>query len=162
MPRQKRCRLSNAHWPTPNFHPGRRKKMRAMMAGLESGLRRRRPWQPAPTRNRPKFAFPSSSTPDGPVSSPEKLKQLAQLESVPEAIETIQIQRGGPEKKVTICHINFDERDKIEEKAEVIDGSFNNIIVRFRGGKWYALVVKELKEGITLEETEQSGKASGD
>ncbi|KAL2125837.1 hypothetical protein VTI74DRAFT_2540 [Chaetomium olivicolor] len=102
----------------------------------------------------PPLRFPVILTPGGAglISSPEKLKQLAEMESVPEVIETTQIWHDGTKKKVTICHVNFAERNRIEEKAEVLDGMDHRILVMFQGGKRYALVVKALKEGVTLEE----------
>jgi hypothetical protein len=99
----------------------------------------------------PPNRFPVILTPNGPVSSASQLLQLAELDSLPETIETTQIERDGTEiGPVTICHVSFDEMRRMEKRAEVSDGITDGIYVIFRGKERYAAQVKALKEGVTL------------
>lgn len=99
----------------------------------------------------PETRYPVIISPDSPISSPEKLQQLAGLETVPEMIETVQIEVDETEKSVVICHVGFEERKRIKARAEVLDSLAGGIKVWFEGGKRYAMLVKVLKNGITLE-----------
>ncbi|KAK4041126.1 hypothetical protein C8A01DRAFT_15105 [Parachaetomium inaequale] len=111
----------------------------------------------------PPNRFPVILTPNGPVSSASHLLQLAELDSLPETIETTQIEHDGTEVgAVTICHVSFDEMRKLEERAEVSDGIADGIYVLFRGKRRYAATVKALKEGITLEEVGSEKSAAVD
>jgi anti-sigma28 factor (negative regulator of flagellin synthesis) len=98
----------------------------------------------------PERRFPVLITPDGPVSSPEKLQRFAEMESIPEALEATLIRENGKptEKQVTICHVNYHGREKLEEKSDVVflNGEFMVII---RGKRSYAMVVQSLKHGVT-------------
>lgn len=93
-------------------------------------------------------------TPDGPVSSAKKLQQLAELESVPETIETTLLKEDGTktEKRVTISHISVEEQKKIQEKADIVRDTMGMFTVLFQEKERYAMVVKSLKEGVTLDE----------
>jgi hypothetical protein len=89
-------------------------------------------------------------SPNSPVSSPEQLQKLAELESLPETIETVlvddyKIYKNQEEERVVICHVNWEEREKLEQKAEVLAEVRSGVTVMFRGGKRYAMVVKALK-----------------
>ena len=100
---------------------------------------------------RPQIRFPVIITPDGPVSSPERLRQLAELDALPETIETTQIDWHDVEiKKVLISHVSFSELGRVRAKAEVLLGIAEETCVLFRGKKRYAAVVKALNEGVTL------------
>ncbi|KAK4099833.1 hypothetical protein N658DRAFT_452596 [Parathielavia hyrcaniae] len=93
--------------------------------------------------------FPVILTLDGPVSSPAALQQLAELDSLPETIDTSQVRWDGTEvKNVTICHVSLDEKDKIEEKAETFNGGDEHLLVMFRGKQRFALIVTALKKGV--------------
>jgi hypothetical protein len=114
----------------------------------------------------PERRFPVLITPNGPVSSPEKLQRLAEMESVPEVLEATLIrENGNPTKKqVKICHVNYDEREKLGEKGEVefFRGKF---MVMIRGERRYAVAVQPLKEGATLQgpaETADNRASPGD
>jgi hypothetical protein len=99
----------------------------------------------------PPSRYPVILTPDGPVSSAEQLRQLAGMESLPETTETSQIDRDGTEiRRVVICDVSFEEGEKMRERAEVLTGMTDNIVVWFNGKQRYAMVVKRLNEGVTL------------
>jgi hypothetical protein len=92
--------------------------------------------------------FPVILTPDGPVSSAEELQQLAELDSLPETIDTIQIRPDGTElKRVKICLVSFEDRKKMKEKADVSSGIGDNVIVVSQGEQRYAMVVNLLDKG---------------
>jgi hypothetical protein len=94
--------------------------------------------------------FPVLITPDGPVSSPEKLQRLAEMESIPEALEATLIRENGnsTEKRVEICCVNYDGREKLEEKGNV-EFLSTKFMVMIRGERSYAMVVQSLKQGDT-------------
>ena len=101
---------------------------------------------------RPQIRFPVIITPDGPVTSPERLQQLAELDALPETIETTQFDWDEAEtKNVLISHVSFSEMERVKGKAEVLIGITEEVYVLFRGKKRYAAVVKALNEGVTLE-----------
>jgi hypothetical protein len=77
------------------------------------------------------------------VSSAAELQGLAELESLPDIIET-------EVKRVTICHVSWEERKRIEEKAEVSQGVEESIIVIFDGRQRAAIEVTSLKKGVEL------------
>ncbi|SPQ23847.1 b02f80e8-5820-4240-9f51-3986cd7e4032 [Thermothielavioides terrestris] len=106
-----------------------------------------------PTRPR---RFPVLLTPDGPISSPGELQKLAETASLPEAVVTSQVDENGQEiRKVTICQVNYDERKRIEEKADVGFGVAENFKVLFNGNVRQALVVKRLKEGAAARDEDK-------
>lgn len=97
--------------------------------------------------------IPVVLSPDGPVSSPEDLQRLAGTESLPEVLETKLTTRDksetGTVKTVTdarICHVNYDERERLEQRAEVEYDATGKFAVIFRGQKRYPMVVKSLKK----------------
>ena len=97
--------------------------------------------------------IPVVLSPDGPVSSPEDLQRLAGTESLPEVLETKLTTRDrtkkGAVKTVTdarICHVNYDERERLETRAEVEYDATGKFAVIFRGQKRYPMVVKSLKK----------------
>lgn len=101
-------------------------------------------------------------TPDGPISSASQLQKLAETESLPEAMVTSQLTLDGQEiGKVTICDVSMDEWDKITEKAHVAVGVASGVTVMYNGKGGYARIVKALKEGVTLEDENEEGSASG-
>jgi hypothetical protein len=107
-------------------------------------------------KTQPPARFPVILTPNGPISSAEKLQELAELDSLPETIDTTQVEPDGTEiKKVKICHVSFNEREKMEEKADVSSGIGDNVIVMFNGGQRYAMVVNSLNEGSQAGEARQ-------
>ncbi|KAL2017757.1 hypothetical protein VTK56DRAFT_1675 [Thermocarpiscus australiensis] len=110
--------------------------------------------QPAPR-------IPIIITPNSPVSSAEKLQQLAELPSLPEIIEADQLEGLGYEKTVVgrarFCHVSVDELERLKDKAEVLHGMLHNTLVMFDGRPRYAMVVKSLKDGVILEEQNGSG-----
>ena len=92
--------------------------------------------------------FPVILTPDGPVSSAEELQQMAELDSLPETIDTIQIRPDGTElKRVKICLVGFEDRKKMMAKADVSSGIGDNVIVMSQGEQRYAMVVNSLNKG---------------
>ncbi|KAK4247640.1 hypothetical protein C7999DRAFT_31940 [Corynascus novoguineensis] len=68
----------------------------------------------AGTFKKPIIRVPVILTPEGPVSSAEDLQQLAQMQSVPETLDTAIIQENGvpTSRPIKICHISRDEVDK--------------------------------------------------
>jgi hypothetical protein len=114
----------------------------------------------------PPSRFPVILTQDGPVSSAEQLRQLAGMESLPETTETSQIEPDGTEiRKVLICDVSFEEAEKMRERAEVLTGMTDRIVVLFNGKQRYAMVVKGLNEGVTLtkgDETVEGDKTDED
>ncbi len=106
-------------------------------------------WKP-----RPETRYPVILTPDGPISSAAKLRQLAELETLPETIETAQVDWSDESeiKKVVISHVNYDGMEKMEAKAKVLSGLGEWTCVRFRGKKRFAATVLALNEGVTLED----------
>lgn len=96
--------------------------------------------------------FPVIITRAGPISSAEELQRLAELDSVPQVIQTALVVEEGieTEKPVTICHVGYDGKDKVEEKANVEPGMSGKFTVMIRGERRNAMVVRSLKEGVTL------------
>ncbi|KAH6628430.1 hypothetical protein F5144DRAFT_604603 [Chaetomium tenue] len=98
--------------------------------------------------------IPVVLNPDGPVSSPEDLQRITGADSLPEVLETTltttdRSKEEEPVRTVTkarICHVNYDEREKLEEKFEV-EYMTGKYAVIFRERKRYAMVVKSLKNG---------------
>ncbi|KAL2023356.1 hypothetical protein VTK56DRAFT_3094 [Thermocarpiscus australiensis] len=102
--------------------------------------------------------YPVIIAPGSPVSSAEKLQQLAELDSLPEIMETKQIEEDGTQRRVIISSINPKEKRKMEEKADVLtDGP----IVWFRDTKRFALVVKSLKQAWRWRRETRVGRTSG-
>jgi hypothetical protein len=142
----------------------------------EAYRRRNYPWPPGSFKKAsdgyrdgtfkgpPPIRHPVLLTANGPISSASDLQKLAEMESPPEAIETIQVDIHGQEiRKVTICHVSHDERQRMEEKADVAHGIEEHLTVMFEGGRRFACTVKALKAQPTLgdevEEDSGSGKA---
>jgi hypothetical protein len=101
-------------------------------------------------RRRPTY-YPILLTADGPISTASELQKLAQMATLPEVIETSQVDIHDQEiKKVTICCIDHDERDRIEERADVSHGITEGITVIFEGRRRFARIVTTLKAGVTL------------
>ncbi|KAK4041136.1 hypothetical protein C8A01DRAFT_34868 [Parachaetomium inaequale] len=104
----------------------------------------------------PPARFPVILTPDGPVSLALHLQRLAESESLPETVETSQVDWNEVEvNKVTICHVSLEEKKRMKEKAEVLLGVKENIRVMFNGKTRYAMVVTGLKGGVTLGDTDE-------
>lgn len=96
----------------------------------------------------PPARYPVILTPNGPISSAEKLQELAELDSLPETIDTTQVRVDGTVvKKVKICHVSVKERDKMEEKGDVSSGIEDTVLVIFNGEERFAMVVNSLNEG---------------
>jgi hypothetical protein len=103
------------------------------------------------SKRQPEPRFPVILTPDGPVSSPAELQHLAELESLPQTMETSQVSWDVVEpKRVTICHVSREERKRIEEKAETLLDKEESILVMFQGEKRSAILVTALKKGAEL------------
>ncbi|KAJ4288834.1 hypothetical protein N0V88_007163 [Collariella sp. IMI 366227] len=89
--------------------------------------------------------FPVILTPDGPVSSWDE----------------VEIGR------MTIGHISYEEGKKLWEKVEVVrDSMSSNHLVRFNGIARALIIVKALKDGVTLDSFERReddavGKSAG-
>jgi hypothetical protein len=110
----------------------------------------------------PVSRYPILLTADGPISSASDLQKLAQMESLPEVIETIQVDVYDTEiKKVTICHVDHDTLEGIEEKADVSHGIDTGIMVMLEGKGRYAWTVTALKAGVTLGDEDAEGSAIG-
>ncbi|KAL2017001.1 hypothetical protein VTK56DRAFT_2682 [Thermocarpiscus australiensis] len=107
----------------------------------------------AGTFKSPDIRVPVILNPEGPISSAKELQQLAELESVPETLETIVIREDGisTARPVTICHVGLLEHKKIEEKANVVHDYTGRILILFQGKERYPTVIQSLKEGITLQ-----------
>jgi hypothetical protein len=85
------------------------------------------------------------------------------MESLPEAIETIQVDIHNQEiRKVTICHLDHDEWERIQEKADVSHGIEEGITVIFEGGRRFAWTVTALKAQATLGDEVEEGSVSGE
>ncbi|KAK3300626.1 uncharacterized protein B0H64DRAFT_381350 [Chaetomium fimeti] len=109
----------------------------------------------------PVIRFPVVLTPDGPISSASKLQQLAETESLPEATVTSEVDIHDREiSKVTICSLEWDEWERMGEKAHVSYGiGGGGMLVIFEGRQRYAGIVTALKEGVTLEDEDDGGSA---
>jgi hypothetical protein len=104
----------------------------------------------------PPARVPVILTPNGPISSAERLQELAELDSPPETIDTAQVRVDGTEiKKVKICHVSSKEREKMEEKADVSSGIGDNVLVMFNGEERFAMVVNSLNEASQAGEARQ-------
>ncbi|KAK4102460.1 hypothetical protein N658DRAFT_506100 [Parathielavia hyrcaniae] len=69
-------------------------------------------------KKQPPTRYPIILTPDGPVSSAAELQRLAELESLPETLETSQVEWDGTElSKVTICYLTYAEKGKLKESV---------------------------------------------
>jgi len=95
----------------------------------------------------PEKRFPIIISADNPVSTPEKLRELADLPSVPEISNTTKtspfsdgVDEGTEPEKVQICDVNWSQLVKIEERTE-----WDEICVWFQNTKRMALVVLSLK-----------------
>lgn len=88
------------------------------------------------------------------------MQQLAELDVLPEVIETSLVRDDGTEtKKVCVCRVSFNARETIKEKADVSDGVVDNVLVLVNGDKQYAAEVKALKKGVMLgDKQEKAGK----
>lgn len=71
---------------------------------------------------------------------------------MPEVIHTTLVVEEGieTEKPVLICHVGYDGKDNVEEKASVELGMSGKFTVLIRGERRNAMVVRSLKEGVTL------------
>ncbi|KAK4234623.1 hypothetical protein C8A03DRAFT_18513 [Achaetomium macrosporum] len=100
----------------------------------------------------PEIRIPVIITPDGPVSSAKDLQQLAGMDSMPETLEATLIRDHwiSTERPVTICYVNYGERARLEEKANIEYDPSGKFMVRFGEQKRYTMVVLSLKEGVTL------------
>ncbi len=113
------------------------------------------PWSEAPrVPKRPQVRFPVIITSDGPISSAARLQQLAELESLPETLETIQVDWWSEAeiKQVLIAHVSLAELERMEGKSRVSSGMSDRRCVLFQGKKRFAAVVQALNEGVTLED----------
>ncbi|KAK4038355.1 hypothetical protein C8A01DRAFT_17578 [Parachaetomium inaequale] len=104
------------------------------------------------TFEEPEIRFPVII--NGPISSAKKLQRLAEMGSVPEALETTLVREKwiSTTKPATICHVNFAERMKLEEKANVEYDVSGKFMVLFRGQRRHAMLVRSLKEGGTRQD----------
>ena len=74
-------------------------------------------WDPKNLVIRDRPRYPVLLRADSPVSSAYQLQQLAETGSLPETIETIQVEWDGTRiKGVTICHVSSEEKEKMEEE----------------------------------------------
>ncbi|KAL2173911.1 uncharacterized protein P884DRAFT_264331 [Thermothelomyces heterothallicus CBS 202.75] len=118
----------------------------------------RRRWQAAlrdiaaGTFKQPVIRVPVILNPNGPISSAEELQQLAELESVPETVESIIVRENGvkTERLVKISYVSLEEHKRLEERANVIRDTECYIRVMFEGKERYATVIQSLKEGVSL------------
>lgn len=110
----------------------------------------------------PRSRFPVLLTPGGPISSAAQLQQLIEADSLPETIETSRVDYHTNEiGKVRICHVSFEEKDKMEEKAEISDMiGRDTILVMFNGRRRVAMVVHALKQGVSVGLSTPKGKVS--
>lgn len=99
---------------------------------------------------KPEPRFPVILSPDSPVSTPEKLQELAGLTSVPEIQHTTKTYPYGDEyvesyesQKVQICDLSWEELMKMEESA-VCEAT--STVVWFQDTKRAARVVVSLKK----------------
>jgi hypothetical protein len=101
---------------------------------------------------RPPIRFPILLLPAGPISSAAQLQHLIEADSLPESIETSQLDYHDKEiKKVRICHVSLEEMKKMEEKADVSEQiGVDTLLVMFDGRPRIARVVHALKEGVTV------------
>ncbi|RDL31415.1 uncharacterized protein BP5553_09624 [Venustampulla echinocandica] len=97
----------------------------------------------------PEKRAPVVISPDGPVSTPEKLQELAELPSVPEVVGTTKTtlrardsdaDRSKDTEKVQICEVNWEQLDRINERAEC-----EEIYVWFEDAQRAAVVILSLK-----------------
>ncbi|KAK4153475.1 hypothetical protein C8A00DRAFT_15312 [Chaetomidium leptoderma] len=119
-------------------------------------------WNSPPPKLAP-LRYPVLLTPGGPISSASKLQKLAETESLPEAIETSQVDDDDSNreiKKVTICNVSHNELKKMMEKAELSHGMEENVTVVFNGAMRFAWAVKALKEGVTLGDEDEDEERS--
>ena len=100
----------------------------------------------------PEIRIPVIINPDGPVSSAKDLQQLAGMDSVPETLAATLIREHcvSTERPVTICYINYGEKARLEEKANIEYDATGKFMVRLGEQRRYAMVVLSLKEGVTL------------
>ena len=77
---------------------------------------------------------------------------------MPKVVATKQVDDDGSEKPVMICDVDWDERQKIREKAETLCDTNQDTLVLFQGCKRLAVVVTGLKKGVTLEEGGRRGE----
>lgn len=102
---------------------------------------------------RPPTRFPIILTPDGPIYSASQLQKLAGIKSLPKVTETAQVGVDDREiRKVNICAVVYEELRRMEDKAEIVDGLDENLTVMFQGKPRFAMVVRALKEGVSLGE----------
>ncbi|KAH6855004.1 hypothetical protein B0I37DRAFT_363671 [Chaetomium sp. MPI-CAGE-AT-0009] len=97
--------------------------------------------------------IPVILNPDGPISSAEELQRVAETESVPEVLQTTLTTREGrarTTKPVTICHVNYDERERLEERADVEYNMTGKFVVMFRGQERCPMMVRSLKAGVDV------------
>lgn len=94
----------------------------------------------------PETRYPILISPDSPISSPEKLQQLADLPLLPElttAIKTEMYDDSNPEE-VQICDINWDQYLRLQDLTEGED-----IIVWFQDTKRACWVAQSIKKKDT-------------
>ncbi|KAK3297110.1 uncharacterized protein B0H64DRAFT_391364 [Chaetomium fimeti] len=108
------------------------------------------------TFKRTEVRIPVVLSPDGPVPSPEALQRLVGIESLPEVLETTlttwdSSKNGGlggsTVTAARICHVNYSEKKRLENRAEVEYDATGKYEVIFRGKKRCPMVVKSLKKG---------------
>jgi hypothetical protein len=112
--------------------------------------------------------MPIILAPESPISTPEQLQKLAELSSLPDVIDSDQLEGYGRGKTVVrsvkFCPVSFAEFERMEAKAELVDGMVNAVYVMFDGAPRFAWIVKALREGVTLGDqgysmTQDSGSA---
>ncbi len=81
------------------------------------------------------------------------------MESVPETIETTLIIDHGisTERPVTICCVNYNERARLEEKANIEDHVTGKFMVWLGEQRRFAMAVLSLKEGVTVPGPSEDG-----
>lgn len=110
----------------------------------------------------PPHRFPVILSPDGPVSSAAQLQRLIEADSLPDTIQASQVDYDNNEiKKVRICQVDYENKNKLKEKAEISEMiGRDTILVMFNGQRRIATVVHALKEGVSVEPTTSKGEAS--
>ncbi len=95
---------------------------------------------------------------NGFLSTPEQLQQLAELASVPEVLETDSVDwRGDKTGPATVCAITWDEKRRVEDKAEIQWGLGIDFLVLFEGEKRSPLLVRGPKTVAAAMGTDELG-----
>ncbi len=93
--------------------------------------------------------FPIVLEPDGPLSTPEQLQQLAELETVPEVIETARLDwNGAGVGSATVCAVSRRDRRRMEEKVDIGLGFTLDFFVSFEGESRAVLLVLGPKAAV--------------